>query len=101
VKLKESNFVTTVEVLKAAKTLIEDPERWTQHEYAQRADGSGTFSLDVDARQWCATGALQRVLDGQVASETEAFIILESAARTLDIDGIIGVNDELGHAAVM
>jgi hypothetical protein len=94
--------VTTVEVLIAAKTLIEDPERWTQHEYALRADGSGTFSLDVDARQWCATGALQRVQDSQIASETtEAFIILESAARTLDIDGIVGVNDDLGHAAVM
>jgi hypothetical protein len=94
-------IVGTVEILKAARALIEDPERWTQHEYAVKGDGSGTFSLDVDARQWCATGALQRVLAGQIASETEAFIILESAAQDLDVDGIIGVNDELGHAAVM
>jgi hypothetical protein len=34
-------------------------------------------------------------------AKPEAFIILESAAQHLDVDGIIGVNDELGHAAVM
>lgn len=53
--------MTTLEALKAARALIEDPKRWTQHEFARDADGKRVAECDEAAVCWCLFGAAYRV----------------------------------------
>lgn len=52
----------TVEVLRAARELISDPERWTRHAVARDADGGLLLNgNDPRACQWSAEGAVGHV----------------------------------------
>ena len=52
---------TVLEVLKDARALIADPERWTQGEAARNAHGLPVDPRDTDAACWCPIGACLRV----------------------------------------
>jgi hypothetical protein len=93
--------MSTAEILKAAKALIADPERWTVREYAIKADSSPAWGYETDACKWCALGALQYVLLSRVTGGTQPRLLLDSVANGLHDEGVTGVNDDLGHAAVM
>ncbi len=49
------------EVLRAARKLIETPDKWTKGEYARDAEGKVCPRRGKEACQWCASGALQYV----------------------------------------
>ena len=52
---------TVLDVLKAARALIADPERWTQRTDARNAHGLPVDPRDTDATCWCPIGACFRV----------------------------------------
>ena len=53
--------MTTVELLKAAKAKIADPEHWTKRWFARTATDAKCMALSVRAVKWCAVGACETV----------------------------------------
>ena len=51
----------TVTKLREVYSLIEDPERWTQHAFARDIHREVVPPLREDAACWCLTGACRRV----------------------------------------
>lgn len=47
-----------LDVLKAGRELIADPERWTQGTYARDADGNRVYYDSPAAVCWCSQGAV-------------------------------------------
>jgi hypothetical protein len=93
--------MTTLEILKAARALIADPARW------QRQDFADTWVCDPNASKFCAIGAAYHVAGVRPTSDEQtqeirvAHDTLYGAAHELYGRGIIDVNDNIGHAAVM
>lgn len=83
---------TPVEILRAAKRLIENPERWTQNAPARHATGEPCGSYSVYAVCWCAIGAIYKASAGSDAVE---------AAIAAMPKGFVDDNDTLGHAKTM
>ena len=52
--------MTTIELLKAARALIAEPEHWTTVLPARNGHGYGTEVLGSDTVAWCAVGALAK-----------------------------------------
>lgn len=52
--------MTPLEELKAARTLLSDPLRWTKSESARDLAGRRVSAGALDAVCWCAEGALQK-----------------------------------------
>ncbi len=103
-----------VEDLRAARALIEDRERWTCRAAARNAAGDVVVADAADACQWCAVGALFRIIytPGHDASATlesprwtRAYDALEEAALDLyEAEGYASaaaVNDYKGHRAAL
>lgn len=86
------------ETLRRAKALIQDKSRWCQRDYAKTANGANVLSASPEAFSFCAMGAVYRV-DGK--TYTSADDALHSASWCLYGAPPSGVNDDLGHAAVM
>lgn len=55
--------MTTLEVLKAAYHLLDDPKRWTILAQARDWRGTGVTARDPNAVSWCAAGAIFRYGD--------------------------------------
>ena len=89
----------TSEILIAARDLIADPARWTQHSSARNIKGNCTRSQSEEAVCWCAMGALERVCPLQDFVSTDD--CLDRAGKELFGRLDVAVNDELGHDAVM
>lgn len=53
---------TMSQVLRAARALIENPEKWIKGAEAQDAEGRRVTPNDVRAVCWCVTGAIERAL---------------------------------------
>lgn len=87
---------STVEILRAARERIADPERWCQGYYAQDPNGAEVEPDDVQACKWCAVGSLCL----EVQSRDEAHLYLVDAAREVGITPT-AINDGRGHSAVM
>lgn len=87
---------STVEVLRAARALIDTPEKWTQGCYAKDAKGNGLPPEDEDAVCFCASGALRHV-DVDVDVCWPAFDALGLAVG----GNIIEFNDSHSHADVL
>ncbi len=85
--------MSTLETLKAARALIEDPERWTQGAFARDAEGHSTPPCSPDAVCWCATGALRQVCPEGLSQEV--FLALEPTGSPES------VNDDEGYAATI
>lgn len=52
---------STIEILRAARALIERPECWTRFANARNRAGDKVSAADPTAVCWCALGALERV----------------------------------------
>lgn len=90
--------MTVLEALKAARELISVPERWTQGVYARGPDGRPVHPDDPEATCFCALGAVLRV-GGKCRWDkfvNPLYIETECTQHT-----VAGVNDDLGHPAVM
>lgn len=101
----------TAEILRQARELISDPERWCTDAYAEMPSLTGglgeacnpTYS---EACKWCAAGAVGKVTDDDdplfnTAWRSSSLYPLEQAAQDLYGRHIEEVNDVLGHEAVM
>jgi hypothetical protein len=91
-----------VTVAREARALIADRDRWTTGSYARTAIGTKCAPDDPLAVRWCASGAcLARGAADHEVSAVE--VALYRAARELRGErwGPAGVNDLLGHAAVL
>jgi hypothetical protein len=47
--------------MKQVRELLSDPNRWTKHYYARRADGKETDPLSPDAVSFCLLGACAKL----------------------------------------
>lgn len=57
--------MSVVAELRAARALIDSPEKWTQGAFARRADSEHACSIrDVGATRFCAAGAVVRAGGG-------------------------------------
>ena len=87
-------------VLINAKSLIEDPIRWTQGAHARNSVNKPTGSISVTAICFCSLGALNRTLakeglGGDIFLEAE---LLLGGAMGYDVAGF---NDSATHSEVM
>lgn len=88
---------TAVEALKAARELISDPKRWTQHHFSATTDGTPCDSQDPDARRFCALGAILRVRGVPLHADR----YLDEAGKKLFGMNVDQVNDTLQHDDVL
>jgi hypothetical protein len=95
---------SVVDVLRAAKERISDPERWTTGSYARDAAGLRTDANSQRACSWCGVGAVLVELDLALGMDAHchpvgrvAVGLLEQAAE----NAVPFVNDQLGHAAIL
>lgn len=108
------------QILCGAKDLIKDPANWTQDCDARNADGICVSPLSSSAVCWCAVGALRKVslapfvgnlepipahATKELSTATAVLAIAASSVRPgngiVNINSIVNINDELGHAKVM
>ena len=76
---------STVEVLKAARKRIEDPERWTQGVHARvKQRGAEVEPHSATATCWCAVGALCAEGVDPYGADDRSFGFLERAAEEMD-----------------
>lgn len=92
---------STVEILKAARERISDPERWTTGAYARAIDGTGARPATDEACKWCAYGALLAELGvNQPGPGTAPYdTYLENAAEEIAdswLTSAVEVNDHGG-----
>jgi len=91
---------TGYDVLLKARKLIAEPAQWTQKYGARNRQGYPVNCDDDDAVCWCALGAISKCTYSlDIAEDTIAALELTSArmfGRT-----VAGVNDHLGHAAIL
>lgn len=84
----------TLEVLREARELIADPERWTRGAGARDANGSSVHPRAEEAVRWCAIGAIDRA-DPSIISD--ALDALHAVTR----GEVETVNDRGGHKRVL
>jgi hypothetical protein len=95
--------MSVADTLRFAKTIISDPDMWTQ----------GSFERDG---KYCVLGALsvaaigQPIFDGRRDASTTSYIaaytaLLRAVSKTMALvakrDGVVGVNDASTHRSVM
>lgn len=95
--------MTPIEVLRQARALIADPSHWCQLGYAKNKRGRNVGARSPLAVQWCAFGAGLHVAGNDAHAWFVAQAALNEAARVLypKTPDAAGVNDLVGHAAVM
>lgn len=97
---------TLLEVLKIARSLIEDPEHWHQGCLARDKDGREVGTRNPNACSWCSAGALYRA-DPKGDQGFEPKVHLERALFQLfpqwEARGIENFNDSFvtTHAQVL
>lgn len=89
-------MTTTLDILKRARALIEDPARWTRREYARDISGKPVGIDAAEATCWCAMGALAHV-------STDRFWMGEpyNALRTAMGNSVADFNDGCTHAEML
>jgi hypothetical protein len=95
--------MTVVEILKAAKAKIENPDNWTQGFYAKDSDGNTVFGCNERAVCFCALGAVQAVVGDLIThnlSANRAWHYLDDAVRP-GYNRIAVLNDKGTHAEVL
>jgi hypothetical protein len=103
---------TASTVLRYARAVIADPERWTRGALAVDQWGRSVETFDPAASKFCALGALDHVRPSQeeesgrfdvrfdVAFE-RADVYLHEAATQLFCTTVAGVNDYFGYQAAL
>lgn len=89
---------TAADILRAARGLLADPDRWTTKAYARAKDGRLARPEGAEAVCWCAFGALAKVGSNEWSHPGG---LLRRSARALFNDLPTGVNDQRGHADVL
>lgn len=88
--------MTTADTLRAARALIEKPERWAQGAVALKANGEACPATSNSACQWCASGAVEMVAQDYKESNAALRLLYEV------IGSPIGeFNDDHTHAEVI
>jgi len=90
-----------LDILKAARAKIADPDHWTQGTSARNHDGKYTNPCNYDAVSWCASGALYSV-DTSHESYHEAIAALAGIpAPDGAVYKVVEINDNGSHAEVL
>lgn len=98
---------STLDVLKGARDLLSDPDRWTASgQYAVGADGyTPADPREGNARAFCALGACSRVgwFDLLTFADEEGGLAREIRAALREVAGenVIDFNDTHSHAEVL
>jgi len=72
------------ELLEAAKALIDTPEKWTQKDFAKKADGkSTTWQVHNQPVCFCTLGALYNTISKQLKNPPELVSLTHKAERIL------------------
>lgn len=98
--------MTTLEILKAARELLSDEKRWTQHAFAKEADGKSCDYDSPAAVCWCAAGAIGKVYGGDTltdrAMEAQALLAGSDVLHELgEESSVTNLNDSGTHAEVL
>lgn len=91
----------TAEMLRAARALIDTPEKWTQRQFAKDAAGHTIDFVNPDAVCFCACGALRRLhgINGRV--ERVLADAMSSPSGEVAAVRIVNFNDTHTHAEVL
>lgn len=98
------------QVLTRARSLIADPERWTIMRLARDRFGVGVSPFDPSAHQFCARGAVSKVIGVPVITPlwervdrmlNKAAGILYPDFRPYGSSDVAAVNNALGHEATL
>jgi hypothetical protein len=91
-----------VQILKAARSLIEDERRWCPGQLARDALGRTVRPMDSTAVQRCALGALIAAAHAFTTDTYQAHELATAAMRPLvGATTLTHINDVEGHAAVL
>lgn len=90
------NAATVVDVLVAARKLIEKPENWTTCVLSRDVDGAPVSAFATRAFCWCSIGAIIRA-EGR-GHESGACTLL---AKAIGTDDITEFNDSHAHPEVL
>lgn len=89
------------DVLEQARNKIADPKNWTKRAYARDTAGNKLMGDSPRAVSWCAVGALISVAGNKDSSLRAHILLDQKAAEVFDGNGIMYLNDELGHKNVL
>lgn len=93
--------LTTLEVLRGARELLSEPERWTKDAGARDAKGAPCGWDAEDASCWCLDGALCRLAyRNNAAAYQEAGAALRKFVLD-DYDSYVDFNDSRTHSEVL
>jgi hypothetical protein len=92
--------MTTLEILKAARDLISDPEHWTKRANARDSYGEIIGCSQPEAVRWCAYGALNKVSRGDSATIRKAYDYL-MGVNNFQGTTLEGINDVWGHMRII
>lgn len=90
--------MNTLEVLKAGRNLISDPQKWVQGTYAKNIDGWPIYGNNAAAVCFCSIGAVQHVTGMCHNIETETVCEVLSNAAGMHI---AYYNDAHSHEEVL
>lgn len=95
--------MTPVDILKAARAKIADPEHWTQKAFARAADSHCCAVNEEAACRWCALGAIMAVEPdwNGVEFATACAALDEQAALEIGLDEFVKFNDLRTHKEVL
>jgi hypothetical protein len=89
------------QVLRDARTLIEDHTHWTRGVLSRAASGRPVMWHDPEACRWCAVGALNRAAYDLVRDKERAGQIADEVLVACFPPNLTWINDTQGHAAVL
>ena len=89
--------MTPLEILKAARALITDPQHWTQGMNARDLAGGWVQFNDPTAVAWCGLGALSAACEQWDEIAYEHLL----AQCQEDGGGVCNINDTFGHAYIL
>lgn len=89
--------MTNLEVLKAARELLSEPKRWTQHATARTTGGIPTDPKDPNAITWDATGAIDKFC----TSTLQVINVVGIVTDAINNPSMADLNDNHHHADVL
>lgn len=97
--------MTVYEFLSASQEGIRDPDNHCRNVFATDADGNECPGNSSVARHWCALGINQKIAEENdcwgAILDSARLRLFEACDKLFPKRGMAGVNDVIGHAAVM
>lgn len=91
---------SVTEILRAAKSRIEDRHHWTRYRPARDRHSHGVTPTDDRAVRWCAAGSF--ICEGAGLPEPTTDLAWNYLLQVIDPgDSVSWINDALGHKAVL